>query len=121
MKTKSFWLLALLSGVAVTQAALPAKAKAATKTNQPYRLPPVGIEIPAATRQVLEQTLHALEAATAPLAQDRLRADLSVLLKALRYALVDGVLLHRVTGRADRPARPSVFDTVVRRNYTGVL
>jgi hypothetical protein len=49
MKIKSFWLLVLLSGVAVTQAApakavLPAKAKAAPNTNQPYRLPPVGIE-----------------------------------------------------------------------------
>ncbi len=89
MKIKSFWLLVLLSGVAVTQAALPAKAKAATKTNQPYRLPPVGIEIPAATRQALEQKMHALEAAAAPLAQDPLWADVSVLLKAVRYALVD--------------------------------
>ncbi len=95
MKILSFWLLVLLSGVAITQAApskavLLAKAKAATKTNQPYRLPPVGIDIPVATRQALEQKLHALEAAAAPLAQDPLWGDVSVLLKAVRYALVNG-------------------------------
>ena len=73
---------------APAKAALPAKA--ATNTNPPYRLPPVGIEIPAATRHALEQKLHALEAAATPLAHDPLWADVSVLLKAVRYALVNG-------------------------------
>jgi predicted esterase len=95
MKINSFWLLAFLPGVTVTfaapaNAAQSATAKAATHTNPPNRLPPVGIEIPAAARHALEQELHELESAGTPLAQDPLWADISELLKAVRYALVDG-------------------------------
>lgn len=73
-----------------TPAKAPAKAAAKAAPNQPYRLPPFGIELPAATRQPLEQKLHALETAAQPLVRDPLYADVSVLLKAVRFALQNG-------------------------------
>ena len=78
------------------QSAPPAKttakirATAAAKASQPYRLPPVGIEIPPATRLPLEQQLRNLEAAAKPFAQNPLQADATVLLKAVRFALING-------------------------------
>jgi len=56
----------------------------------PYRLPVRGIEIPALARQALEQKLQAITAAAQPFAGDPLVADVAVLLKAVRYALMDG-------------------------------
>ncbi len=95
MKINGFWLLALLASLAAASAApvdsaQSAKANAATRANRLHRLPPVGIEIPASARHALEQKLHALEAAAAPLAEDPLWPDVAVLLKAVRYALVNG-------------------------------
>lgn len=64
--------------------------KPAPEPTRPYRLPPVGIEIPSAVRAPLEQEVRALEAAARPLAQNPLQADVTVLLKAVRFALVNG-------------------------------
>ena len=107
MKIGTFCFLALVPGIVFSQtptaptktgakSAPPAKttakirATAAAKASQPYRLPPVGIEIPPATRLPLEQQLRTLEAAAKPFAQDPLQADATVLLKAVRFALING-------------------------------
>jgi predicted esterase len=67
----------------------PAAAKGKAGPAQPYHLPPLGITLAPEIRQPLEQKLHALEAAVKPLAQDPLIADVSVLLKAVRYAFIN--------------------------------
>lgn len=107
MKIGTLCLLVLASGIAFSQAptvptktgtksAPPAKttarvpAKAAVQASQPYRLPPVGMEIPRAIRLPLEQQLRILEAAAKSFAQDPLQADAMVLLKAVRFALING-------------------------------
>ena len=73
---------------AKTAAKIPAKA--AAKASQPYRLPPVGMEIPPAIRLSLEQQLRTLKAVARLFAQDPLQADATVLLKAVRFALING-------------------------------
>jgi predicted esterase len=99
MKISTLFFLALVPGIVYSQtptaptaagARSVAAAKAAAKASVPYRLPPRGIEIPADARLQLEQQLHALEAAAKSLAQDPLQADAAVLLKAVRFALING-------------------------------
>ena len=107
MKIATVCLLAFVPGIVLSQtptapkktgvqSAPPAKttvnipAKAAAKASQPYRLPPVGIEIPPAVRLPVEQQLRTLEAAAKSFAQDPLLADVTVLLKAVRFAWIDG-------------------------------
>ncbi len=92
MIVKMFLLLTIWSGVAVVTANTAQAAPLATtaKANQARHLPPVGIEIPAAAREALEKKLHDLEAAAARLADDPLWPDAAMLLKAVRFALIDG-------------------------------
>lgn len=107
MKIGIFCFLALVPGLVFSQtptvptkmgtrSASPAKtaakipATAAAKVRPPYRLPPLGMEIPPAARWLLEQQLRTLEAAAKPFAHDPLQADATVLLKAVRFALING-------------------------------
>lgn len=76
------------------QSATPETAGARTNSSAvraaPYRLPVSGIEINTEARQSLERKLEAVAAVSQPFARDPLFADVSVLLKAVRYALTDG-------------------------------
>jgi predicted esterase len=107
MKIGTLCFLALVPGIVFSQtptaptktgtkSAPPAKTTAAiratvvAKASQPYRLPPMGIEIPPAIRLRLQQQLRTLEAAARPFARDPLQADATVLLKAVRFALING-------------------------------
>lgn len=87
--------LALTPGIVFSQAAKAptkpgAKVAVPAKPSLPYRLPPVGIELSPAVRQPLEEQLCKLEAAAKPFWPDPLWADVTVLLKAVRYALING-------------------------------
>lgn len=106
MKIGTFCLLVLVPGIVFSQtptgptttdpkSASPAKAAkipaaAAAKVRPPYRLPPLGMEIPPDTRLPLEQQLRTLEAAAKSFSKAPLQADATVLLKAVRFALLNG-------------------------------
>jgi predicted esterase len=68
----------------------PAKTNSSSVRAAPYRLPVRGIEISVEARQALERKFDAVAIAAQPLAGDPLFPDVSVLLKAVRYALTDG-------------------------------
>jgi predicted esterase len=93
MKVTSFLLLVMSLGIALDETAATDAAqvvKPAAQANQARHLPPVGIEITVAARQALERKLRALETAAVLLGRDPLWPDVAVLVKAVRYALLDG-------------------------------
>ncbi|MEI7732229.1 MAG: prolyl oligopeptidase family serine peptidase [Verrucomicrobiota bacterium] len=99
MKIATLTLLGLLPGMTLTAAAptpvkpIPKpvpKISSATNAAATRKLPAPGIEIPTEVRQSLEQTLRSLETAAKPMERAPLYADVAVLLKAVRYALLHG-------------------------------